>query len=137
MASAFLICLGSRDTGQAASVNDKIYMRDLEIHCIIGTNAWERENKQTVIINIEMDCDLRLSGKSDRLEDTIDYRLLRDNIFSAVETSAYFLIERLAEVVAGTCLENPRVQAVTVSVDKPGALTGTHSVAVGIHRGRS
>ena len=41
---------------------------------------------------------------------------------------------RLAQNIAEICLEEPRVQRVTVSVDKPGALRFARSVAVEITR---
>ena len=116
---------------------DKIHIRDLDISCIIGTNAWERENKQPVIINVEMFCDLTKPGRTDQLEDTVDYKALKDRIIEEADASKYYLIERLADHVAAIVLGHPMVREVSVTVDKPGALTGTRSVAVEIHRVRT
>ena len=118
-------------------MTDKIHIRDMEVSCIIGTNSWEREHRQPVIINLALSCDLTRPGKSDRLEDTVDYRTLKDRIIDEAGKSQYFLIERLAEHIAEICLECPMVQDVSVTLDKPGALTGTRSVAVEIHRART
>lgn len=116
--------------------NDRIHIRDLEVECIIGTQPKERVARQTVRINIEMFVDLSVAAASDQIEDTIDYKVLKDRLLEVIGASDYFLIERMAERVASLCLEDERVQSVGVSVDKPGALTGARSVAVEITRSR-
>ena len=77
------------------------------------------------------------AGASDRIGDTVDYKVLKDRIVDEIGGSQHFLIEKLAEHVAGLCLDDARVRAVTVTVDKPGALTGARSVAVEITRHRA
>ncbi|MBI3975833.1 MAG: dihydroneopterin aldolase, partial [Armatimonadetes bacterium] len=58
-------------------------------------------------------------------------------VIQHVEASTYFLVEALAESIAGICLIDPRVAKVEVSVDKPGALRFARSVGVTITRGRA
>ncbi len=118
-------------------MKDKIYIRDLALRCIIGVNEDERAEKQDVEINLIMACDLSAACASDDIEQTVDYKKVKKAIISMVEKSSFFLIERLAEEIAGICLAEPRVQAVTVTVDKPGALRFSRSVAVQIHRGNT
>lgn len=113
---------------------DRIHIRDLTLHCIIGLYPEERTNKQDIIINVSMDCDLRKAGKSDSLEDTIDYKAIKLNILDFVENSSFQLIESLAEGIAGICLNADGVERATVSIDKPGALRFARSVAVEITR---
>jgi len=115
---------------------DKIYIRDLRVRCIVGIYPEERKEKQDVIINITLYADLRAACRSDRIEDTIDYKGVKKRILAMVEASSYLLIERLAERVAEIALEEPRVQRVAVTVDKPGALRFARSVAVEITRDR-
>ena len=117
-------------------MTDRIYMRDLEVRCIVGIRPKERVTKQTVRINLVLECDLARAGRSDRIEDTVDYKVLKDRLVREVGASQHFLIEKMAAHVAGICLEDRRVKAVTVTVDKPGALTGARSVAVEIRRRR-
>ena len=116
---------------------DRIYIRDLTVRCIVGINEEERVNKQDVIINVTLSADLRKPGVTDRLEDTIDYKALKKRILKLVEGSSYFLIERLAQAIAGACLEEAPVQRVQVTIDKPGALRFARSVAVEITRDRA
>ena len=54
--------------------NDKIYIRDLAVRCIIGVNQDERTEKQDVIINVILFTDTRKAGKTDLLEDSVDYK---------------------------------------------------------------
>lgn len=113
---------------------DKIFITDLKIKCIIGINDWERTQKQDVIINIELFADLMLPSKTDRIEDTIDYKEMKKKIIAMVEISQFNLVERLAAEIAAICLANKSVKAVNVKIDKPGALKYAKSVGVEIFR---
>lgn len=113
---------------------DKIHIRDLKVQCIVGINPHEREEMQEVCINISMDCDYAKACQSDRIEDTVNYKALKDELVAFVHASEFFLIEKLAEAIAAHCLARERVSRVVVIVDKPGALTGARSVAVEIER---
>jgi FolB domain-containing protein len=113
---------------------DRIHIRDLVARCIVGTKPEERTHKQDVIINITLHADLQAACISDRIEDTVDYMLVKKKVLESVEQSSFYLIERLAEHIARLCLEEPRVERATVSVDKPGALRFARSVAVEIAR---
>ncbi len=116
---------------------DKIHIRDLALRCIIGLYPEERTNKQDVIINVTMETDLRAAGKSDDLNDTVDYKAIKLNILEFVENSSFQLIESLAEGISKICLEADGVQSVAVTIDKPGALRFCKSVAVEIIRNRA
>ncbi len=113
---------------------DRIHIQDLLVRCILGTNREEREKKQDVVINLSLWADLSLPAGTDRIEDTLDYRELKKRVVDLVEGSAFFLVEALAGAVADLCLENPKVEAVRVRVDKPGALRFARSVAVELFR---
>jgi FolB domain-containing protein len=115
---------------------DRIHVRDLHGRCIVGIYPDERTAKQDVILNITLEVDLRRPGKSDAIEDTVNYKDLKKQVLTMVEDSEFFLIEKMAEETAAICLSYPGVQAVTVTVDKPGALRFARSVAVEIHRTR-
>jgi len=115
---------------------DKIHIRDLHLRCIVGIYQEERREKQDIVINITLYVDLRAAGRSDRMEDTVDYKQIKKRIIALVEGSSCFLLERLAERIAGICLQDPRVRRAVVTVDKPGALRFARSVAVEITRDR-
>ncbi len=115
---------------------DRIFIRDLALRCIIGIYPEERREKQDVVINVEMLCDLRRAGTSDDLNDTVDYKSIKKAILKLVEGSRFQLIETLAEKISGIALDDEKVQQVVVTVDKPGALRFAKSSAVEITRKR-
>ncbi len=115
---------------------DRILISDLAARCIIGVSPDERREKQDVLINLAIFADLRNACRSDRFEDTVDYRSIKKQIVALVEGSHYHLVEALAEAIAGVCLENPLVLQVRVRVDKPSALRFARSVGVEITRER-
>ncbi|HLP98108.1 MAG TPA: dihydroneopterin aldolase [Sideroxyarcus sp.] len=115
---------------------DRICICDLLTRCILGINDSERREKQDVLINLAVYTDLRKAGKSDRIEDTVDYRALKKRILAMAESSGYFLEEALAEAVAEMCLDTPGVRRADVRVEKPNALRFARSVAVEITRQR-
>ncbi len=116
---------------------DRIHVRDLRLRCVLGIYPEERREKQDITLNIVLYADLRAAGRSDRIEDTVDYKDVKKRVVAMVEGSSSFLIEHLAQRVAGLCLEEPRVEAVRVTIDKPGALRFARSVAVEIFRKRA
>ncbi|MCJ7457869.1 MAG: dihydroneopterin aldolase [candidate division Zixibacteria bacterium] len=115
---------------------DRILISDLSARCIIGINQEERREKQDVVINLIIFADLGKAAKSDRFEDSVDYRALKKKVLSIVEGSKYYLLEALAESIAEICLEQPGVVQVQVRVDKPSALRFARSVGVEIERKR-
>jgi FolB domain-containing protein len=113
---------------------DRILIQDLLVRCIIGVNEDERRQKQDVVVNLTLTADLTKAGKSDRFEDTVDYRDLKKQVMALVEGSQLRLIEALAEAIAALSLKDKRIMSVRVRVDKPTALRFARSVAVEIER---
>lgn len=115
---------------------DRILISDLLARCIIGVNEEERRERQDVLINLAVYADLGKACRSDRFEDTVDYRALKKRVLSLAENSEYYLAEALAEGIAMICLEHPLVAKVSVRVEKPGALRFARSAGVEIVRER-
>ncbi|HOM70689.1 MAG TPA: dihydroneopterin aldolase [Armatimonadota bacterium] len=115
---------------------DKIFIKDLLARAIIGVREEERREKQDVILNIVLWIDLSKPGKTDDFKDAVDYSMIKHQVLNLVENSYFYLVEALAEHVAGLCLENPAVQQVQVTVEKPSALRFARSVGVEITRSR-
>jgi len=113
---------------------DRIFIKDLLARCIIGINDDERREKQDVLINVTLHVDSSKAGASDRFEEAVDYRSIKKEIFSMVEGSSFFLVEKLAQETADICLAKPGVEQVQVLVEKPSALRFARSVGVEITR---
>ncbi len=115
---------------------DRIHIRELTFRCIIGTNPDEREKPQDVVVDIMLEADLRRACQSDCLDDTVNYKAIKQQIVAMAEASHFFLVERMAAEIASICLGHGPVQRVTVSVQKPGALRFARTVGVEIVRER-
>lgn len=115
---------------------DKIILEALEAECVIGIFDWERRMTQQVLIDLEIECDTSLAARTDSIEHAVDYKSIAKEIVAHVEKSEYYLIEKLADSVAGICLSRPGVKGVTVKLSKPGAVRGSRNVAVSITRPR-
>ena len=118
-------------------MNDTVEILDLHVRTIIGTNDWEREDRQDVLISVWLSTDTRKAGASDRIEDAINYRDVSKRIMAMAEESKFFLVEKLAEEIGRICIQEFGAAGVKVRVEKPGALRFTKTVAVNINRAPS
>ncbi len=115
---------------------DIVFINDLDIDTVIGIFDWEREIKQTVRLNIEMNTDVRRAAATDRIEDALDYKSVSKRLIGFVEKSDFGLVETLAERCAEIILSEFPVAWVRLRLDKPGAVRGSRSVGILIERGR-
>jgi dihydroneopterin aldolase len=116
---------------------DTIFLRGLEVECIIGFIDWERRVKQTVVIDLELPVDCRAAAISDEVEDTLDYKKVAKRVIAFVEASEYKLVETLAHRLALLLLEEFGVAWIRLSVNKPGAIRGSRDVGMSIERTRA
>jgi dihydroneopterin aldolase len=116
---------------------DIVYLRDLEIECVIGIFEWERRIKQTIVLDLDMATDIRRAAASDKIDDTLDYKAVSKRLAEFVGQSQFQLVETLAERVAAVVLEEFKVPWVRVRVNKRRALRNAADVGVVIERGRT
>jgi len=115
---------------------DIIFLRGLEVECIIGFIDWERRVKQTVVIDLELPVDCGAASIRDEVEDTLDYKKVAKRVIAFIEASEYKLVETLAHRLAMTLLEEFGIEWVRLSINKPGAIRGSRDVGVSIERAR-
>ncbi len=121
----------------ASSTLDQITIRDLLVRGIVGVNPDERTNRQDILVNVTLWADLRSAAASDDIADTVNYRTITKALIHHIEHNEPQLVERLAADLIYLCFEvDPRVQAVELSVEKPGALRFARSVGVTLYRQR-
>ena len=116
---------------------DRIYVSDLLLRCIIGLNDWEREKKQDVLINMTLYTDMKRAGETDSADDILNYRSLTKDVIAYVETSEHHLVETLATAIARIAVVDHGAERVVVNLQKPGALRFARSVGVEIERERA
>jgi 2-amino-4-hydroxy-6-hydroxymethyldihydropteridine diphosphokinase len=118
-------------------MSDKIFLRDLQIQTIIGIYDWEREQKQTVSIDLTMPGDIRRAAASDAIDATLNYKNVAKRVIAFTEESSFQLVETLAESIARICTDEFAMAWVEVRISKPGAIRGARDVGVQIRRGVS
>jgi D-erythro-7,8-dihydroneopterin triphosphate epimerase len=116
---------------------DRIVIRDLLVRGIVGINPEERQNRQDILVNVTLYADLRPAAASDAISDAVNYRTIAKAMIAHIENGAPQLVERLAADLVRLCFEqDARVQAVELTVEKPGALRFARSVGVTLYRER-
>lgn len=116
---------------------DTVFLHGLRIDTVIGIWDWERRLKQTLIVDLDMGADLSVPGRSDAIEDTIDYKAVTKRILRLADESAFLLVEKLAETIADILLTEFRLPWVRVRINKRGAVRHARDVGVIIERTRS
>jgi len=113
---------------------DKIIIRDLLAHGILGVYDIEREKTQDILINIVIFTDTKLVAQTDDIADCINYHALAEKAKALAENAQRFTVEALANDIAVLCLAYEGVQKVQVRVEKPEAISFTSTVGVEIER---
>lgn len=114
---------------------DIVYIRELEIETIIGIYDWEREQRQTVSLDLEMATDIRPAAIDDDINKTLDYKSVAKRLIDFVGKSEFYLVETMAEEIAAIVRNEFDVSWVRLRLGKPGAVTGSKDVGVIIERG--
>ncbi len=107
-----------------------VHIKDLVVRMIIGTRPEERLHPQEVVLNIAFDYDGALASQTDALGHAIDYGALHDRIVREVALTRFSLLERLAAFVLDLIMEDSRIVAATVVIDKSRIFEDVRSVAV-------
>ena len=115
---------------------DKIFIHALKAEAIIGIYEWERQVRQTVLIDVEFAADIRKAALTDSIDDTLNYKRVAKRVLAFVESSQFHLVETLAEHVAMLILEEFGLERVHITLSKPGAVRSSRGCR-GLDRARS
>lgn len=103
----------------------------------IETGIGYSKHEQGILQPLDVDLEIEVAPiEGDDAGGALDYRALKNELRRELLAHRFDLIESVAQVVAGLALDRPQAQRVTVTVHKPGALTGAADVAVRITRSR-
>ena len=103
---------------------DRIVLEGVSAHGRHGVLEAEKREGQTFVVDVTMELDLSRAGRSDDLEQTVDYAQVAAAVVARITGPSFDLIERLAEVIADDVLAHPLVETVHVVVHKPEAPVG-------------
>ena len=102
-------------------VADQIAVVGLRARGHHGVLAAERRDGQEFAVDLVLHLDTRAAAASDDLTDTVSYASLARDVVDVVEGEPVDLIETLAQRIADVGLADRRVEAVDVTIHKPGA----------------
>ncbi|KAG9307286.1 hypothetical protein G9A89_017114 [Geosiphon pyriformis] len=127
-------------TSSLLSHQDFIFVKDLNLKTIIGVNPWEREEKQTVIVNLTIYPSFAMGTLQDYVPKPHNYHTIVRTISKVrfnrehVEESKYKTVEAFATALARIAITECHVSKITVRVEKPSALVFASSAGVEITR---
>lgn len=113
---------------------DTILIRRLEVNALIGIHEWEKQNRQPVIIDMDLFYDCSDAAASDDIKDALDYFTVCEQVTRFVNSSRFELIERLAEEVAQLVLNNFPCEEIKLTLLKPNAVKNAKAVGIEISR---
>lgn len=102
-------------------MTDRIVLEGLRVFALHGVLPHEKRIGQRFVIDVRAELDLSVAGRSDRLDQTLDYGRLAVRVDEVATSGPFDLIETVAERIADAAFEDPRVTAVEVVVRKPQA----------------
>lgn len=101
---------------------DKIIIKDLRIYAYHGVNPEEKTEGQCFVFDIECKTDLSKPCMTDNVDDTVSYAHIIKLVRRVFTAEKYDLIEKAAQVVADSILDNfDKIIKVTVTLKKPEA----------------
>ena len=100
-----------------------IGINNLRIECIIGVRASERETKQSVFVDAEIDGDFTAATESERVDDTFDYGRVAGLLVELAHRRRFQLLETFASEACRLLLEQQAgVRSVRIEIRKPAAV---------------
>jgi len=121
-------------------MTDMIFIKGVSVHAHHGVLDYEGVVGQRFVIDLELDTDIDLAARSDRLADTVSYANVVATAVAAFKDTNYKLLERAAGAVADAILHDfPKISAVKITVHKPHAPIAAifEDVGVVLRRSRS
>jgi dihydroneopterin aldolase len=114
---------------------DIVYIKALRADTVIGVYDWERDIRQTVVLDLEMASDNRRAASNDAIADAVDYDAISTRVLAFIEGSKFQLIETMAEQIAALVLDEFQIPWLRLKLSKPGAVAQAEDVGVLIERG--
>ena len=105
-------------------MSDVILLEGIQVPAALGVTAAERRMRRPVLLDLEVERDLRAAGRSDRIRDTLHYKRIFEVVEDVASNQEHKLVEALAERIARAVLGKFDADAVTVTVRKPKPIAG-------------
>jgi dihydroneopterin aldolase len=97
----------------------EIEIRGLSVFAYHGVHPEEREQGQTFVLDVWLECPPSRADETDELVDAIDYSAVCDRVVELATGGPYRLLERLAALIADDLVDRYGVARARVRVAKP------------------
>ena len=98
--------------------SDRIILEGMQFYSYHGGSPEERSLGQPFQVDMEVELDLSVAGRSDNRDDTVSYTHLYRVVKEVMEGGPRNLLEAVAEEIAHRALDSFPIQAVRVRVKK-------------------
>lgn len=115
---------------------DKVFIQGLNIQTTIGFFAWEKQIKQTLVIDLELAWDIKPAAQNDELAKTLDYASISVDVEQFANNNPVDLLETLAERLAKFLMASYKIPWLKLRIGKPNAVHNAVTVGVEIERGQ-
>ncbi len=109
---------------------DIVFIKELQLECVIGCLDWEREITQKLLLDVELGTDCKKISASDDIEQAINYAALSERVQAYVAGTSFKLIETLAQHIADLICDEFGASKLKLTLYKPGALPTANTVGV-------
>ena len=104
---------------ESSNLLDRIILEGMRFYGFHGVNPEEKALGQPYLVDLTVELDLRGPGRTDRLQDTVNYTDLYRAVRGVLEGESKNLLEAAAQAVAKRILDEFPVESVRVRVSKP------------------
>jgi dihydroneopterin aldolase len=118
-------------------VKDRIFIEGIKFHGFHGLTRMEREVGVRLSVDLSLESDLERPGRSDRFEDTLDYRRVHQRVLEVSRERSHRLLESFAWTLLQVLLEEFQADRVTVRVRKETPVLDGIVDSVGVEMTRS
>ena len=118
------------------SYKRKVIISNLVFNTSIGVHDFEKEKKQQIRFNIEIDINPLLKAAENDLKSIVNYENVINKVKSITHKKHYNLLETLAEDIFTNLFLNKNIMKIKLRIEKPEIIKNTSSVGVEIIKKR-
>jgi dihydroneopterin aldolase len=112
-------------------------LHGLRVDCVLGVYSHEREQPQTILVDVELDYDFTAAAASDEVGEAVDYDRVAAAVTALAVRRQFRLLEAMAEEAAAMLLDQlGAVQTVRIEIRKPQAVPAAVCSFVRLERER-
>ena len=118
-------------------MSDRIFVEGIKFHGFHGLTRLERQVGVRLCVDVVLEADLEVSGRSDRIGSTIDYRKVHQRVLEVGRARSHKLLESFALTLIDVLLAEFDVERVSLRVRKETPVLEGIVDAVGVEMSRT